>query len=329
MSKPDYKFQTKDDDQWEKMCAEVLIFIRRILTHPDKKEAKKLVIEQANLVWKKFFGAALEQAELDVKAMESVYAESCDIRNSLMKQLSKTKPYIPAAKVFGEGDNNYIPFSKWLAIDKVILILSVSAASVVLTMGAANVYANILGSGNPIFIERPALAFVISLLLPASSLAMEFVSGRLESDRSKAIYNKSIYALMVLTLLAWTVLFSLNFHGLSPTINLESLGKSNPASSALTWIQLLAEMLVGFVFCHEASDTCRKYAPNAYKRNPEFIEAESALKVHAQSNDALKDKLILPRGIVMKLSSSCQLFTNEMLALYLSMRGRFDDTNPM
>lgn len=329
MSKPDYKFQIKDDDQWAKICAFLMVYIRRILPHPDKKEARKLVAEQANLMWNKFYGAALEQAKLDVKAIENVYAESCDILNSLTKQLSKTKPYIPAAKVFGEGDNNYIPFSKWRPIDKVILILSVSAASIVLTMGAANVYANILGSGNPVFIENPALAFFLSLLLPASSLAMEFVSGRLESDRSKAIYSKSLYGLMVLSVLSWTVLFSLKFHGLSQSIGLDDLGESDLASSALTWIQLVAEMLVGFVFCHEASDRCRKYAPNAYIRSPEFIEADSALKVHAQSNDAIKERLNAARGLVMELTSSCQLFINEMVALYLSMRGRFDDTNPM
>lgn len=329
MAKPDYKFQIEDDDLWEKICALMMVFIRRIFTHPDKKEARKLVAEQANLVWKKFYGAALERAELDVKAIEITYAESCEILNSLMKQLSKTKPYIPAAKVFGEGENNYIPFSKWRPIDKVIVILSLSAAVVVLAMGAANVYVNILGSGNPVFIENWVLAFIISLLLPASSLAMEFVSKRLESDRSKAIYNKSFYALMVIALLSWTVLFSLNFHGLSQAIDLDDLEESNSASSALTWIQLLAEMLVGFVFCHEASDTCSKYAPNAYIRSPEFIEADSALKVHAQSNDEIKERLNAARGLVMELTSSCQLFINEMVALYLSMRGRFDDTNPL
>ena len=44
---------------------------------------------------------------------------------------------------------------------------------------------------------------------------MEFVGDKFESDKTKAMYTKTLYVLAVLALLTWTVLFALNFHGLS------------------------------------------------------------------------------------------------------------------
>ena len=72
--------------------------------------------------------------------------------------------------------------------------------------------------------------------------------------------------------------------------------ESNLTASGLTWIQLLTELLVGFVLCQTAADAYAKYAPNAFVRNPEYIEIESALKEHAKSHEGLREGQNTTRG---------------------------------
>ncbi|GJL49744.1 MAG: hypothetical protein NPIRA01_09710 [Nitrospirales bacterium] len=328
MSKEDSGVQKNDKAAWAQLRAIMMPFLRMLLSHPDIKEAKRLVAEQAKLVWEKFFGAELERLGLEVQAIEGAFAKSSDILASLMDRLGQTNPYIPAAHMYGKGEDQYIPFSRWRSKDKVIVISSLCFALVVLTMSAANVYANILGSGNPIFIDQPFLALIISALLPAGSVAMKFTADIFESDKTRGFYKKSLYVLSVLALLAWTVLFALNFHGLSSEINFDDLEGSNPTSSALTWVQLLAELLVGFVLCHVASDTYSKYAPNAFIRNPEYAEIESAIQEHFPSHDPLREQRNTTRGRQTELKASQSLFVNEIVALYIAMRRRFDESSP-
>ncbi len=327
MSNADDK-QHKDAEKLTKLRPLIREFIRMLLDHPDLKEAKKMVAEHAKLLWKKTWGAELESVKLDVKTIESSFAKASDIHSSLTNKLRNTKAYVPAASVYGEKDSKGIPFADWQSKDKVIVVLSLIAALVVLTMGAANVYANILGSGNPIFIEQPYLAVIISMLVPTGSIAMKFVTDKFESDRTKAMYTKTLSFLAVLALLTWTVLFALNFHGLSADIDFEGMGETSPTASALTWIQLLAELLVEFVLCQTASDTYAKYAPNAFVRNPEYIEIESTLNEHAKPYEALGKERNPKRGRDMELTVSEQLFIEESVVLYLNMRRRFDDSSP-
>ena len=126
MSNADDDFQKRDAELWARLRASMIAFIRMHLNHPDIKEAKKMVAEQAKLLWEKFYGAELERLKLDVKTIESNFAKSSDIHASLMNKLRNTKSYVPAAQVYGEKDSKGIPFADWQAKDKVIVLCSPS-----------------------------------------------------------------------------------------------------------------------------------------------------------------------------------------------------------
>ncbi len=328
MDKSDENSQNKDDPDFLKLRAVMIPFLRSYLTYQDFQKALKIVEEQARLVWEKHFIAELKRLGLDIKVIENTFLKSSKIMASLMDKRASTKPYIQIAQLYGDGENKTISFAQWRSKDKVIVVVSLTSALVVLFMGAANVYANIMGSGNPTFIENSYLAVIISMLLPAGAVAMKFVTDIFESDKTKARYVKTLNILTVVAMLAWTVLFAQTFDGQSAGIDLDEMLKANPASSMLTWIQLLAELLVGFVLCQTASDTHAKYAQNSYIRNPERTEIEAVLEEHSDSHEALRDDLNSRTGREAELNAGCQIFVNEMVALFLNMRGRFDDSAP-
>ncbi len=329
MSNKDGKPPQGDQGFWARMRDGVLPIIRMNLTNPDIKGAIKLVGEQAKLVWQKHRGGELEILVLTVKEIEKTYATSCDIFNALLEKLHHTKPYIKSAAAPSEGDPGPVPFSEWRGRDKGVVIFSLMSAVVVLMMGAANVYANLMGSGNPVFIEQPILAYFLSALLPASSVALKFVAEIFTSDRTRRFYVQPMYALTVMAILAWTVLFAMSFHGISGGIDLDSLGETDHTASAFTGIQLLAELLVGFVLCHVAADTYSRYAPDAYIRNPEYTKIQAELKAYKEDHDRLHVERNAKRSSLVELTASRDCFINEMAALYQSMRRRFDDSSPI
>lgn len=328
MDKQDSPYKT-DEAIWTQLHAWMTNFIRMLLNQPDLKDARKLVEEQTKMIWGKYFGLEMERLQLEIAALEERLVQSDARIAALAQKLNSIKPCVSLVQLGDEAGHQCIPFSHWRSKDKAVVLLTLFSAFVVLTMGAANVYANIMGSGSGVFIERPLLGVIISGLLPAGSVAMKFVTDIMESNRAKAFYAKTMHGLTVVVLLSWTILFALTFHGLPSQLTFDDLEGSNTTSIALTWVQLLAEMLVGAVLFQVAADVYSKYTPNTCRPNPEHIETESALKNETIFNDGLRDERNEKRGIMAALKASLGAFVNDMNALYRNMRQRLDESSPL
>jgi hypothetical protein len=314
---------------WAKPLSWMKDYIPKLLNLPDLKDAAKMVGEQARHVWQKYLGPALERIQLEITALEEDIAKSDARLSALIAKLKATKRYVCSELLNGDGANQYIPFPHWRVRDKVVFIVALVAAVVVLMMGAGNVYANIMGSGNAVFLEAPYLAALLSALLPAGSIALEFVADTIKSTEGKALYIKTIHGLTVLVLLGWTALFAWTFHGVSVRFTLDDLEGSNTAAIALTWVQLLAEMLVGVVLFQVAADISSKYAPNKCTPNPDYIEIQQAIKEEEVLNKRLREERNEKRGIKVALEASLQAFVNDMIALYRNMKKQLDDSSPL
>lgn len=326
MDKQDSPYN-RDGDISTQMLALMMYFIRMLLNQPALKDAVKLVEEQARLVWRKYFGLEMERLQLEITALEERLVPSDARLSALMSKLKSLKASISSETLNGEGVNQYIPFFHWRPKDKGTVVLSIFAAVVVLTIGAANVYANIMGSGNGIYIDEPHLAALFCALLPVGSLALKFITDAIESAKVKALYTKTLHVLTVLALLSWTVLFALNFPGTSAHFTLGDLEGSNTLSMTLTWNQVVADMLVGGVLFQVAADTYAKYAPS--RGIPDLIETESAIKEEEALNKRLREERNEKRGIKVALEASLQAFVNDMVALYKNMKRQFDDASPL
>jgi hypothetical protein len=314
---------------WAKPLSWMKDYIPKLLNLPDLKDAAKMVGEQARYVWQKHLGSALERIQLEITALEDEIAKSDARLSALIAKLKATKRYICSELLNSEGANQYIPFSHWRVRDKVVFIVALGGAVIVLMMGAGNVYANIMGSGNEPFLSAPYLAALLSALLPAGSIALECVADTIKSAEGKALYIKTIHSLTVLVLLGWTALFAWNFHGMSSQLTIADLEGSNTAAIALTWVQLLAEMLVGVVLFQVAADISSKYAPNKCTPNPDYIEIQQAIKEEEVINKRLREERNEKRGIKVALEASLQAFVNDMIALYRNMKKQLDNSSPL
>lgn len=328
MSKKDEAHSKEDDGLLARMKNDVVAVIRMNLGNPDMKAAMKLIGEQARLIWQKCKGGELEIVELSVQEVEKAYAKSCDFINSLLDTLHRTKPYIKAALARGGTDSGSVPFSQWQGKDQGVAVFSLVSALGVLFMGACNVFANLVGSGNPVFIEQPILAYFLSALLPASSVALKFVSEVFTGERTRRLYIQSMYVLTVFAILAWTVLFALNFHGISGGIDLDSFEETDYTASAFVWTQLLSELFVGFVLCHVAADTYARYTRDAFIRNPEYARLQDEVKTYQPEHERIRTERNARRSLLVELTASRESFSNEMIALYQSLRRRFDESSP-
>jgi hypothetical protein len=326
MDKPDSPYN-KDGGISALLLAWMANFIRMLLNQPALKDAVKLVEEQARLVWRKYFGLELERLQLEIAALEERLIPSDARLSALMSKLKSLKASISSETLNGEAVTQYIPFPHWRPKDKSTVVLSLFTAVVVLTMGAANVYANIMGSGNGIFIDEPYLAVLFSALLPAGSLALKFITDAIESAQVRSLYTKALHVLTVLVLLAWTVLFALNFPGTAAHFTFDDLESSNALSIALTWNQVVADLLVGGVLFQVAANVYAKYTPS--KDIPDYIETEAAIKEEETLNKRLREERNEKRGIKVALEASLQAFVNDMVALYKNMKRQFDDASPL
>ena len=302
--------------------------LRMLLSYADMAAAKKLLTQQTELNWDHVYGAEVETLELDIKAMEASYEKSTSILLALEDKKRNTKPYIKAAAVEGEASDQRRSFSSWRLKDKIVAVSSLSAAVMVLGTGSANVYSNIMSSGNVIFLEQPSLALLLSILLPAGAVAIKFVVDYFESDRSRRLYILFMYGLTVLMLLLWTVLFALSFHGVSGGLDLDALGETDHFATAFTGVQLLAEMLVGSTLFQVASDTHARYAPESYVRNPEYLEIQQALTMHGPDHEALRQERNATRSRLVALQAARQSYVNSHVIEFTSMHSRLKATSP-
>lgn len=82
----------------------------------------------------------------------------------------------------------------------------------VMGMGAANIYANLMAAGEPVFLEQPWLAVCLSALVPCGSTALKFISHFFDHAYTKKRYALGVYVLTILAIAGWSVTFSLNFN---------------------------------------------------------------------------------------------------------------------
>ena len=179
-------------------------------------------------------------------------------------------------------------------------------------MGAANVYANLMASGEPVFIEQPWLAVFLSGLVPAGATALKFISGFFDYARTKKRYALSIYVVTALVLLIWSVSFSLNFTGVTGGMDWDAFGQDDGGKGPfLVWIQIVAEILVAAALFLAAEDIYLKYAPDSYIENLDYLNSAKALKAHSAEHDALRDTRNANHARIAQLTAARQAFINE------------------
>lgn len=299
-------------------------FIRKMLYHPDAKEAAQIVAEQAALEWDMQYGAELEAVRMECEELQTRYEQSCKLGEALDHKDASTDSYTKVARGKSET-NSAVPFREWFPMDQVTVTLAGVFAVIALFMGAAGVQANLEASGNPVFIEQPFTKWLLSALLPAASVALKFVSNFLPHDRARRNYGLAVYIITGVLLLFWMVLFAINFTGISGGIDWSDMGEADHGGSLLVFVQLAAEAMVGTALFLVIDLTASKYAAGySYLESLEKIQIRESRKTYSGSHTPLSAAIKAARGQKLKLEASRQSTINSKVATFTKLRARFD-----
>lgn len=295
-------------------------FIRSILNQSNSENTEKLLTEQASLEFESVYGVEIEKLQLEIQNLEDRFKKSANELNKLEAKKEKIRPYKRTEAP--KGKNYKTPFSEWSSKDQVSFLLSLGFMLILLGTGTGNVYANILSSGNPVFIENHFLALLLSALFPASTFTLKFLRDLMEEDRSQKAYTLFIYTLTVASIFHWAYQFSIYFPGMSNEIDLDSLGETSGSGSIMVQAQLLSELLVSVSLYISASDISGRYFPDCRVRNPEHIEILDVLKTHLDEHDKLCTERNDKRGRWTELNARRLAYINKVLAKYMSLKAR-------
>ncbi|MEW8626263.1 MAG: hypothetical protein AB2551_10965 [Candidatus Thiodiazotropha sp.] len=302
-------------------------FSRKLAAHPDAKQASALVEQQAGLEFDQQQGAELEQAKLALTELDTRWKASSATMEELEKKKAGTKRYIKTGALHSGKEVDMVRWSDWRTKDQLLLVFTVSLLVLASFMGAGNVYTNLMSSGNPVFLDDPWLAVMLSTLLPIGSAAIKFVTNFMNYGSSRRRYAISVYVLTLIALVIWSVLFAQNFTGVSGDIDWNSLGTSNDNGSALVWAQLVVEMLAASALFLAAEDIYIRYSPDMFIENPEYIEVVKAIEAHLPAHEKLRQQRASTHGRVVELSASRHSTINRAVADYLAMRSRYTAAN--
>ena len=330
MSTSEEFYRERDLQIRESLRASSLLFIRALLTHPKLREARKRVESHADQEFDRAYSQEIHAVTLHSEELDERVARLTEELRDKEHQERQTKSHLKVAEVKGGARPRDIHFWDWTLKDKIVFLLTVVLMILVLGAGSANVFSAIMMGGHPVFLERPILAVALSFLLPAGSAAIHVLGDLLEHDRSRHRYTLVLLGMTALTLFAWAVFFAKNFQINTTGIDWGAMGEeSDPTASVFTFVQVLAEMLCGSCLFLGATHIHNRYSGDGIVRNPERDYLAQERQTFQAEYDAVHERRRELRGRLMQLKAMRQSHVAEQTALFLALRRRFDELNPM
>jgi len=303
-----------------------LSFAHKLLRYPDPKAALDVVGEQAALEFD-VAHSEREKIQREVNALDEQFVASSSVVNHLENTLNATKRHIKCAPSLSESNLACIPPKDWKLKDQILFVLTTVMLIPAMIMGASNVYANLMSSGTPAFIESPWLAVSLSFIMPIAATAIKFVTQFIDSDLWRRRYSLMIYVVTLFLLMAWTVLFAMNFSGISGDMDTDIFGETSNTGNLLVWSQLAVEIFAASALFLAAEDIYLRYAPETNMLNPEYIEVEKALKIHRAQHAKLCALSNEKYACLSALNAKRQVHINEKSVEFIDLQIRFNSAN--
>ncbi len=300
------------------------VFFRRLVHHNDAEISGAMATEQATHQADAQFGAELASVRLDSEDIDAAFKVSFKSLTDRETRLANTARYIKSGTLHSIGgkDAADIRWKDWRRKDQILLCVLLFCLIIAAGLGMGNVYANLIASGNAVFIEKPWIAVMISALMPIASVSVKFVTNFLTYDTSRKLYAKCIYAATGIAFLFWGSLFGLTHSGVTSGIDWDSLGETADYGSAFVSSQLLVELLAASALFLAAEDIYMRYSPDVYMDNLEYLEIEKALKEQRAIHETLHQKRGELHGRLIELEAQREAFINEKVVEFISLRAR-------
>lgn len=332
MSKPADPNEESDEELRDQSRRTIMTFMRTVLTDPNLEQATKSVETFARQSFEHVRAAKVTALTLEIEELDERAHHASERLKAIELQERNTPSYQTVPEIRKDGSSNKITFAQWDLKDRIVFVLCLMGVFCLLPAASFNVFASIMAQGIPIFLDQPWLAVGLSFLLPSGSLAIHSLGDLLHSDRARYRYMLGTLAITAVVLLAWVTLFSDNFPIAAGAVVIEMPEPQSSVSStgpAFTFTQLAGEMLAGASLFLVVGHVLRKYTPETVIRVPEIIQiAQEKVTLRAVSEAAQKRRRDAHADKA-QIEASKQCFITEQVALFQSLRRRWDDTNPL
>lgn len=314
-----------DPSDWEALIPELENLINNCRSLPSD-QAEALLTTQCEAIFGTHFQDidSLEQA-LELAKQHKTSADKTT--ETVTKELSTTPKRLNSPL-----DNNSLGlFSGGLSQvrfgDAIQLILFAILICLSMYTAYANVLANLLSTGLPIFLENTKIASGIAMIAPASSVSIKILPSAFKRDAAQALCKRLITAITALGVLAWMILFAMSFDGLSNDLPDLTAFSDEPDYTAnlLSFTQLFVEIMVSATLFIKFSDILAIYEPEHKTNNPEWDKLSADLEQAKLASTSAETAFEKANNALGQHKAGKQAFTNQALSLLANKQAQFRD----
>lgn len=201
---------------------------------------------------------------------------------------------------------------KWSLKDKVTVAVCLSFSVGAMAVGMTFMVSN-LRMSDPIFIQYPLLAILLSGIVPLIAMAIKFIGNFIEHGCNRKRYGKAIGLLAIISAAYWGWLYAQIYPGAAMIYEIVE----HDLASAFVMMQLSTEILTAAALALVAEDIYIRYYPDSYGENPEDVAIERSINNILPQHEALGKMLSDVYGKIRVLEASRKAYINERRAEYI------------
>lgn len=300
----------------------------------DEEQAREHVMQMNEASFMSRHGGKFARVEAKhdqlQRELAQTEAELADARHE-QAQTKEWKSCSAANQTEHEEAKKETPYSGWSLPHRVEVPILIIMLLVAITASYFTAYANLRGSGAPIFIETP-IAWLMAAMAPLAGLTLKLFGNLFTTDLGHRRYTLILFFAAILLAVAWAALFALLYHGLSADglggdIFAEPTLWDELKDTAFVFTTILTEIFIGAALASRLDRIARVYAPDHRDRTPDFVNLKRAIAKLEKRQARLTDK----RGKLEKkrtpLRSGMELQSGAAMVAFNSRRERFANTD--
>lgn len=297
----------------------------------DAPDAEDFIRRHGEASWRAINGEALREAEL---AAEKSREDAKDAQTRLRKARERRdglNEYVNVAR-HRDGDEEApagkdVPFTDWNWYDKLVTYGCAGALVMLLALGVANVAVTILGSGIPVFLEQPYLAWMLGGVVPAAAFTVKSGYHLFDLDTSLRRYAFFIFGASVALFLTWVGLFAMSFEGVTGEVDWNALmsgeslgGGADRLATYRNIVQILGEVFIGASLFLVIDRIQATYSSSYIVKNPKWVEADKRVKeLEGPAEDALRGHQTDEARLV-QMRAHLEVYVGEAVSILRDMR---------
>jgi hypothetical protein len=297
---------------------------------PNEVEARDRVSAQASALFEHTHGS-IAASELDVNEAQKAVDKRDNKIEETAGELNKLEPSYTPTTDKPKDKLSKSKFEGWNTLDKWLACVLIVLIPTMMGIATVNLQSIIENSFIPVFIASPWKGWLISLIAPASALALDMLP-KFFSPKVKKRYTQGLVIVMAVVTVTWIALFSTTFDGFSVAVqsatnDLYAEAPVGQDTRLYSFIQLMAEILISSCLFAALQKVFERYQPlkeiphpmlaNLKERHAQLLLERIEAMAHLSSETMRHNTLLLAR----------QAFINHWLDELTIARARYAATS--